>query len=125
MKGKCLFKHKYHASSSLACHKARWVVCGFSQQYGVDYDETFVHKPATIQTVLSIAASCSCPIHEEDMAVWPVLDTLSGLVGLGVGAHLGSGEAAMDQRSLIHYRYIFVCFSLLSTLVIYMLCCGI
>jgi hypothetical protein len=35
----------------------------------------------------------------EDMALWPVL----GLVGLGVGAHLGSGEDAMDQRSLIRY----------------------
>jgi len=45
-------------------------------------------------------------LHEEGMAVWPVLDTLSGLVGLGVGAHLGSGEAAMVQRlSIVHYSY--------------------
>jgi hypothetical protein len=73
---------------------------------------------------------------DEDTAVWPpALDTLSGLVGLGVGAHLGSGEAAMDQRSLVHcisIRRLLCCvFSCLDTsfwlgllrpaLVIYML----
>ena len=37
--GKWLFKHKFHANDSLARHKARWVVHGFSQQAGVDYDD--------------------------------------------------------------------------------------
>lgn len=36
-------------------------------------------------------------LPHEDMEVWPVVEALSGLVGLGVGAHLGSGEAAMDR----------------------------
>jgi histone deacetylase 1/2 len=46
-------------------HKARWVVRGFSQQAGVDYDEIFnpVVKPTTIRTVLSIAASRAWPIY--------------------------------------------------------------
>jgi elongation factor P hydroxylase len=59
--GKWVFKHKYHADGTLAHHKARWVVCGFSQRYGIDYDETFspVVKPATIRIVLSIATSRS------------------------------------------------------------------
>ena len=47
-------------------YKARWVVRSFSQQAGVDYDDTFspVVKPATIRTVLIIAASRSWPIHQ-------------------------------------------------------------
>ena len=35
--GKWIFKHKYHSDGSLARHKTRWVVRGFSQ-HGVDYD---------------------------------------------------------------------------------------
>ncbi|WVZ93630.1 hypothetical protein U9M48_039595 [Paspalum notatum var. saurae] len=44
--GKWIFKHKYHSDGTLARHKARWVVRGFSQQHGVDYDETF--SPETV-----------------------------------------------------------------------------
>ena len=67
--GKWVFKHKYYVDGSIARHKARWVVRGFSQQYGIDYDETFspVVKPATIRVVLGIAASSSWPIQQLDV----------------------------------------------------------
>jgi hypothetical protein len=67
--GKWIFKHKFHSDGSLARHKARWVVRGFSQQPGIDFDETFspVVKPATIRIVLSIAVSRSWPIHQLDV----------------------------------------------------------
>jgi hypothetical protein len=67
--GKWVFKHKYRGDGTLARHKSRWVVRGFSQRYGIDYDETFspVVKPATIRVVLSIATSRSWPIHQLDV----------------------------------------------------------
>lgn len=57
--GKWIFKHKLHPDGTLERYKARWVVRGFTQRAGVNFGETFspVVKPATIRTVLTIAAS--------------------------------------------------------------------
>jgi hypothetical protein len=57
--GKWIFKHKFQSDGSLKRYKARWALRGFTQQPGVDFDETFsaVVKPATVPTVLSLALS--------------------------------------------------------------------
>ncbi|WVZ82501.1 hypothetical protein U9M48_029756 [Paspalum notatum var. saurae] len=67
--GKWIFRHKLNPDGSLARYKARWVVRGFKQEHGVDYEETFspVIKPATIRTVLSVATSAAWPIHQLDV----------------------------------------------------------
>jgi hypothetical protein len=67
--GKWIFRHKYNSDGSLSRHKARWVVRGFSQQPGVDFDETFspVVKPATIRIVLSLSLTNNWPIHQLDV----------------------------------------------------------
>jgi hypothetical protein len=67
--GKWIFRHKYNSDGSLVRHKACWVVRGFSQQPGMDYDETFslVVKHAIIRLVLSLALSSAWPIHQLDV----------------------------------------------------------
>jgi hypothetical protein len=64
--GKWLYHHKHNADGALARYKACWVIRGFSQQHGLDYDETFspVIKPASIHTVLSLIVSSDWPIHQ-------------------------------------------------------------
>jgi histone deacetylase 1/2 len=67
--GKWIFKHKFQSDGSLERYKARWVLCGFTQRPGVDFDETFspVVKPTAVRTVLSLALSCRWPIHQLDV----------------------------------------------------------
>jgi hypothetical protein len=57
--GKWIFTHKSLSDGTFDYYKYRWVIRGFTQRPGVDYDETFspVVKPATICTVLAVAAS--------------------------------------------------------------------
>jgi len=67
--GKWIFKHKFQSDGSLERYKARWVLRGFTQRPGVDFDETFspVVKPATVRTVLSLALCRRWPIHQLDV----------------------------------------------------------
>jgi len=67
--GKWIWTHKHRADGTLDRYKTRWVLQGFTQQPGVDYDETFspVVKPATVRTVLSLAISRSWPVHQLDV----------------------------------------------------------
>jgi hypothetical protein len=55
--GKWVFTQKLCADGTLDRYKARWVLQGFTQRPGVDYNETFspVVKPVTVCTVLTTA----------------------------------------------------------------------
>jgi hypothetical protein len=63
---KWIFKHKLKADGSLDRYKARWVLRGFTQHPGVDYDETFspVVKSATVRTMLTLVVSRGWPVHQ-------------------------------------------------------------
>nr|GEZ77487.1 ribonuclease H-like domain-containing protein [Tanacetum cinerariifolium] len=64
-----LFRHKHNADGSLNHCKACLVANGSSQLAGIDVDKTFssVVKPATIHTVLSLAISRHCSVHQLDV----------------------------------------------------------
>jgi hypothetical protein len=50
-------------------YKARLVVKGYSQTYGIDYDETFapVAKMSTVRTLISCATNLDWPLHQLDV----------------------------------------------------------
>jgi hypothetical protein len=63
------FMHKFSSDDSLEQYKVHWVLRGFSQQPGVDYDETFsaVVKLVMVYTVLSLPISCCWSIYQLDV----------------------------------------------------------
>jgi hypothetical protein len=67
--GKWLFRHKLTLDGSLDRYTARWVLRGFTQRPGVDYDETFspIVKFATVRVVLSLTLSRDWVIHQLDV----------------------------------------------------------
>ena len=69
LSSKFVFSIKLRSDGSIDRYKARLVVLGNKQQYGLDYDETFapVAKMTTVRTILALAASQSWPLHQMDV----------------------------------------------------------
>jgi histone deacetylase 1/2 len=67
--GKWIYRHKLLVDGSHDRYKACWVLRGFTQRPGSDYDETFspVVKPTTVRVVLFLALSQNWPIHQLDV----------------------------------------------------------
>ena len=66
---KWVYKVKTHSDGSLERYKARLVAQGFSQEYVIDYDETFapVAKMTTVRTLISVAAVHQWPLYQLDV----------------------------------------------------------
>lgn len=66
VKSKWVFKLKGNANE--VRHKARSVAKGYSQKYGIDYEETFspVVRTATLRIMFALAAQWGLKIHQMD-----------------------------------------------------------
>jgi hypothetical protein len=73
---------KLNDDGSLERYKARYVLRGFTQRPGVDYNETFslMVKPATVRTVLALALSRDWSVHQLDVTNAFLHDTLTETV---------------------------------------------
>lgn len=58
--------HTYKADGSIKRYKAKLVAKGYTQTYGIDYQETFspVGKLNTIRVLLSLATNLDWPLHQ-------------------------------------------------------------
>jgi len=66
---KWIFKTKHDEKGEVSKHKARLVVRGYTQEYGVDYKEVFapVARMETIRLVIAVAAHHGWPIYQMDV----------------------------------------------------------
>src|SRR5579871_6294710 len=67
---KWIFRHKLGADGTIQRFRARLVAKGFTQTYGVDYNETFVSviKLPSLRLLLAIAAIEDLEIHQIDIS---------------------------------------------------------
>ena len=58
MSCKWIFKVKHRPDSSIERHKARLVAIGFTQEHGIDYDETLapIAQMTIVRTLLAVDA---------------------------------------------------------------------
>ena len=66
---KWVFTLKYKSNGSLERYKARLVAQGFTQNQGLDYEETFapVAKLNSIRILLSLAVNLDWKLHQLDI----------------------------------------------------------
>ena len=66
---KWIYKTKQDANGNVQKHKARMVARGFTQQPGIDFNETFapVTRMDTVRTVLAIVAQNKWHAHQMDV----------------------------------------------------------
>jgi hypothetical protein len=66
---KWIYRTKFNADGSINKHKAKLVVKGYAQMFGVDFSETFapVARLDTIRILLALAAQNGWTIHQMDV----------------------------------------------------------
>ncbi|KAI2707448.1 hypothetical protein CBS147333_9344 [Penicillium roqueforti] len=69
LSGKWVFKLKRGPHGEIIRHKSRWIVRGFTQEEGIDYDETFasVVKPMSYKALFAIGAALDLEIEQMDI----------------------------------------------------------
>lgn len=67
--GRWVFKLKKDRHGQILKYKARWVVHGYKQRYGLDYEETFasVAKPMSWKALMALAALRGLKIRQLDV----------------------------------------------------------
>ena len=60
---------KHSADGSIEKYKARFVACGFSQEEGIDYEDTFalVARYTSIRTGLDLASNMKWKLQQMDV----------------------------------------------------------
>ena len=66
---KWVYKIKTRSDGTIDCYKARLISKGFTQEYGIDYEETFasVARLSSVRTLIVVYAACKWPLLQMDV----------------------------------------------------------
>jgi hypothetical protein len=67
--GRWVFIVKANSEGQPDRFKVRWVACGFTQRYGIDYDDTYtsVIKPAIVKIILALVVRLDIEYKQYDL----------------------------------------------------------
>ena len=65
---KWVYKIKTRSNDTVDRYKARLVARGFTQEYEIDYEETFapMARLSSVMTLIAISAACKWPLFQMD-----------------------------------------------------------
>lgn len=97
--GKWVYKVKRDVDGKIARFKARWVVKGYLQQYGVDFDQTYaaVVKPMAFRVLFAIAAYFDLDIDQMDVKT----AFLYGLIDQLIYVELPKGTETEATKNMV------------------------
>ena len=97
--GKWVYKVKRDVNGEVARFKARWVVKGYLQQFGVDFDQTFaaVVKPMAFRVLFAVAAFLDLDIEQMDVKT----AFLYGLIDQLVYVDIPKGSETESNRDMV------------------------
>ena len=66
---KWVYKIKTRSDGTVDCYKAHLIARGFTQEYGIDYEETFslVARLSSIRTLIAVSTACKWPLFQMDV----------------------------------------------------------
>lgn len=97
---KWVYKVKRDVDGNVARFKARWVVKGYLQQFGVDFDQTFaaVVKPMAFRVLFAITAFLNLDIDQLDVKI----AFLYGLIDQLVYVEIPKGSETEANRDMVY-----------------------
>ncbi|CAI7735268.1 unnamed protein product [Closterium sp. NIES-54] len=107
MKNRWVLTTKYRLDDTVEREKARLVVKGFAQVYGVDYDETYspVSSYVTLRIFLSIVAILDLNLMQLDMKNAFLQSKLDRVLYMALdGVLLGAGLKKSEVDEVLYYK---------------------
>lgn len=97
--GKWVYKIKRDVDGNVTRFKARWVVKGYLQQFGVDFDQTFaaVVKPMAFRVLFAVAAYFDLDIDQMDVKT----AFLYGLIDQLIYMEIPKGSESKATRGMV------------------------
>ncbi|XP_020252561.1 protein phosphatase 1B-like [Asparagus officinalis] len=121
---KCVYKVKYRPDGTIECRKAHLVARDFTQQHGIDYEETFtsVAQMSIVRTILAVVDTHRWLVYQIDVKNVFLHGSLSETVymqpppGLTCAStEIGKAVRSQLQRSVINWGWLFGVLGVLAT----------